>query len=172
MNVSPALGSVADRAPTCSPSEAFSRMDWLSRAMSVGGSLASVIVIVNVSSYISPPESIARMTTSALGSDSWSSHLPYRTIKSVPSTVNRSEIDSPSSSCTTNVSVSPVFGSVPESVPMIVPSGECSGTVLLDKAMSVGASLKSLTVIVKARSPQDPPESVDRTMMSWLVAAS
>ena len=59
--------------------------------------------------------------------------------------------------------VSPASTSVVASVPTVVPAAWFSGTVLVDRAMSVGPSLTLLTVIVNTFSNVSGPLSVVRT---------
>ena len=64
---------------------------------------------------------------------------------------------------TAKVWLCPTSGSLAPRVPMTVPDGWFSGTVLLESVMSVGASLTLVTVMVKDFSKKLPDESVVRT---------
>ena len=61
------------------------------------------------------------------------------------------------------MNVLPASGSVVLSMPTEALAPAFSAIVLLDRAMSVGASLTLVTVIVKAFSVERPPWSVLRT---------
>ena len=59
--------------------------------------------------------------------------------------------------------MSPASTSVVESVPIELPLGVFSATVLAVRRMSVAASLMFVTVIAKTFSVNRPPTSVERT---------
>ena len=61
--------------------------------------------------------------------------------------------------------MSPTSGSTDESVPTVVPAASFSGTLALESAMSVGASLTPVVVIVSSFSNERVVLSVVRTRM-------